>query len=51
MIPPSNFVRPISIIKEQLREVGQFAQGHSAGHLLAKPALAPSELLGQALVL
>lgn len=31
------------MIKKQLREVGQLAQGHSAGPSLAKPALAPSE--------
>lgn len=43
MIPHSNLIRSISIIKEQLREVGQLAQGHSAVHSLAKPALAPSE--------
>lgn len=51
MIPPSNLVRSISIIKEQLREVGQLAQGHSAGHWQSLHWHLQSPLLGQALVL
>lgn len=51
VIPPSNLVRSISIIKEQPREVGQLAQGHSAGHWQSLHWKLQSPLLWQALAL